>query len=186
MSPGTPSFRISNLIPLFSSPGPTCQPPSLSSLCFARRAPHTSPPPASAATCRPSSASVTPLHSSARSYPPRRRRGLILPRCRVLLLLPIFLLLELEQSSPPSPRRPTPAAVPRFRAPTPPSPRPPPPPAFSSSLPRSPGRNRAGAARPPLPPPELRRPPRFVASGEPWLNSSGWELLLPPLARFHP
>ena len=86
-------------------------------------------------------------------HPPRRRRGLILPRCRVLLLLPIFLLLELEQSSPPSPRRRTPAAVPRFRAPTAPSPRPPPHPASSSSLPHSPGRKRACVARPPLTPP---------------------------------
>ena len=53
--------------------------------------------------------------------------------------------------------------------------------ASSSFLPANPS-----SLLPPLPPPELRRPPRFVASGEPWLNSLGWEHLLPPLARFHP
>ena len=39
MIPGTPSFRISNLISLFSSPGPTCQPapPLLLSVSLASR-----------------------------------------------------------------------------------------------------------------------------------------------------
>ena len=79
MSPGTPLFRISNLEPLFFSPGPTRQPPFLSSSMFclaaARTRCHAAEQPRD--TRRPSSA-VVPRASSARPYPPRRRRGLIL------------------------------------------------------------------------------------------------------------